>query len=289
MPSPVSFTVAFTSIPSNFSGTASQLGQAIADRLMVTPQDAWNSFQNGGSVPVSNLGPWLKNSNEWYVWNSGTGSYEPATQNGSGLTNATVTQSKLADFTGAGSVLISDGSKRPTELLRSSGSSTTQVLVRGASVPVWADPEIPGKSRFEANLSVDQAINTNGTTVPVAFNTVRHSAVISYDTGNYGPTVANGQVWFFYTALQLEDTAAASTGVQVQLRIHGPSTSIIGETHNFPTITSRVGVSCSGVIPCVATEAVYVDIAITEDTPDAAGMTVAANSDNTRFGGFRLY
>jgi microcystin-dependent protein len=33
-------------------------------------------FQNGGSQPTSNVGPWLKNGNEWVFFNSVTGTYD---------------------------------------------------------------------------------------------------------------------------------------------------------------------------------------------------------------------
>jgi hypothetical protein len=111
---------------------------------------------------------------------------------------------------------------------------------------------------------------------------------VTFDTSTGGLTVHAGEIWFLYTNLQIEDTGAASTGVQINLQIHGSASPVIGTVYNATTMSSRLGMHTSGVVKITADDVLYVYIDPSEDTPVADGMEVADNNENTRFGGFRI-
>lgn len=79
---PVKFVVSMGSLPEGFCGTPQELAQAIADRLIITPDIGQSSFATGSTAPTSNVGPWFKNCEEWFVWDDDTATYIPITKGG---------------------------------------------------------------------------------------------------------------------------------------------------------------------------------------------------------------
>lgn len=77
MPSPVQFNVSIGTLPPNFTGSPQDFANAIASLLLVTPVEDWNSFLVGSSTPTANLGPWLKDGQEWWVWSDSDAAYVP--------------------------------------------------------------------------------------------------------------------------------------------------------------------------------------------------------------------
>jgi hypothetical protein len=74
---PVRFIVTMGALPEGFCGTPQELAQAIADRLIIQANPFNSSFATGSVAPTSNIGPWLKDCEEWYVWDDATGQYIP--------------------------------------------------------------------------------------------------------------------------------------------------------------------------------------------------------------------
>lgn len=287
MPAPVSFSLSLAPLPVDFSGTPQELATAIVDRLSIEPSEPWSSFQNGGAIGTSDVGPILYQGKEWRVWDSGLGAYTYHKQNGAGLVNATVPLTKISDGT-AGSVLIYDADGRPAEKLKGA-SPDGSVLTLVDGLPAWADTFVPGKQYFEATLGSAQSLNTNASAQKVLFDTVRASANVTFDTSNNRVPVTAGEVWFFYTALQIEDTDAPSTDVQVQLDIcragvNNGASSVV----NFASLASRFSMYAAGIFVISSTG--YVDVYVTpqENTPSATGLEIANNATNTRFGGYRI-
>lgn len=288
MPSPVDFNLSLAPLPNNFAGTPQQLATAIVDRLTVTPTAPWSSFQNGGVIPSSDLGPVLYNGTEWRVYDTGLGAYTFATQNGAGLVNNTVTLPKLLGGT-AGSILYYNSLGRPAELLASSGTNG-QTLQLVAGLPAWTTPApLVTSNYFEVTLGTNQTLNTDGSDQVVQFNSVRVQSNVVFDVANYRVPVTIGSVWMFYVSLQVEDELTASTGVQLPISIasvNNPGYTISG-LFNSPALNSRFGVSTMGVLVVSSNDWVRVTVQPNEATPVAGGLSISANN-NTRFGGFRL-
>lgn len=54
-----------------------ELAQAIADRLIVTPGATFNGFAIGSTEPASNVGPWFKDCEQFFVFDDETARYVP--------------------------------------------------------------------------------------------------------------------------------------------------------------------------------------------------------------------
>lgn len=59
--------------------TPQQLADAMVSRMSLVTAQTFALFVTGSTAPTSDVGPWLKNGVEWWVWDSGTGSYVPIT------------------------------------------------------------------------------------------------------------------------------------------------------------------------------------------------------------------
>lgn len=71
--------VEMSALPPSVRFTPQQLADAIAQRLRIVTQAQFALFVTGSTEPSSNVGPWLKNGNSWYVWSDVTGNYVPIT------------------------------------------------------------------------------------------------------------------------------------------------------------------------------------------------------------------
>lgn len=79
----VGLNVAMASLPEGFCPTSMQeLANAIAARLVVTPNTNSSSFAVGSIPPSSNVGPWLKDCLLWYVYDDSTATYIPMAKGG---------------------------------------------------------------------------------------------------------------------------------------------------------------------------------------------------------------
>lgn len=103
MPAPVTFNLSLAPLPANANNyTPQQWAQAVIDRLTIAPSAPWSSFQNGGSIPTSDVGPILFNGVQWKVWSSGAGEYVDLVVEGGGLVSRTVMLNAMADQTPGG-------------------------------------------------------------------------------------------------------------------------------------------------------------------------------------------
>ena len=292
MPSPVEFNVSLSPFPANWAGTPAEQAQATVDRLTVAPREPWSSFQNGGTLPASDVGPVLYNGNEWRVWDTGSGAYTYHKQNGAGLVDGTVPLSKLANFTNAGAVLISNGSKVPTEL---TPATNGQVLTLVGGVPTWVDTFVPasGGNVFEVTLQsgTQQAVNLTGAETTVAFHTARLDPTGAFISASNRWPVDAGTYWFFYAQIQLSEPGSAITNITASLHIRrdGVKTNGLSAYMEAASITANLNLAVSGVM-LIAGGGNYVDVSMEITGTDAGtdGLEVDANATNTRFGGFRI-
>src|SRR4249919_2171094 len=64
-------------LPTAFVGTPQQLATAIVERLSAVSANTISFFASGSVAPTSNVGPWLKNDQTWYVWSDTLATYIP--------------------------------------------------------------------------------------------------------------------------------------------------------------------------------------------------------------------
>lgn len=75
--------VTMGSLPDGFCpATLKELAEAIAARLIVTPNQANSSFASGPIEPSSNQGPWFKNCEELFIFDDATARYVPILKGG---------------------------------------------------------------------------------------------------------------------------------------------------------------------------------------------------------------
>lgn len=74
-PLPVSFEVA--AFPPSESYTPQEFADALAERLSLVSQQDFALFVTGSVEPSSDVGPWLKDGIEWWVWDTVNGNYKP--------------------------------------------------------------------------------------------------------------------------------------------------------------------------------------------------------------------
>lgn len=61
-----------------------ELANAIGARLIISPSTDFNTFAIGSTAPQSNVGPWLKDCTEWFVFDDSTATYIPENSISSG-------------------------------------------------------------------------------------------------------------------------------------------------------------------------------------------------------------
>lgn len=75
---PIRLTVTVGNLPEGYCpANFQQFANDFAARLIVTPNQNNSTFVTGSVEPTSNVGPWLKNCEEWFVFDDATGRYRP--------------------------------------------------------------------------------------------------------------------------------------------------------------------------------------------------------------------
>lgn len=64
-------------LPATFSGTPDDLRREIVRRLKIQSPTGTNFIFIGDNEPTSNVGPWLKNGTQWFVWDETVKRYVP--------------------------------------------------------------------------------------------------------------------------------------------------------------------------------------------------------------------
>lgn len=81
--SQIQLSVAVGSLPEGFCpANYQQLAQAIADRLIISSSQNFSTFVTGSQPPTSNVGPWLKNCEEWFIFDDASATYIPISKGG---------------------------------------------------------------------------------------------------------------------------------------------------------------------------------------------------------------
>jgi hypothetical protein len=72
-------TLQMGALPPQVRWTPQQLAEAMIQRMSLVTQATFALFVTGSTEPSSNVGPWLKNGTEWWVWSNTAGAYVPIT------------------------------------------------------------------------------------------------------------------------------------------------------------------------------------------------------------------
>lgn len=283
MPAPVEFTISLAALTPGFSGDPQALATEIAQRLTISPSEPWSSFVNGGAQPSSNVGPWLKNGNEWWVWSAALGTYTYHSQNGAGLVAKSVPLTALADGSPK-SVLTYDASGRPALI---SGVAGQGIVLDASGLPAFSSP-ITGNF-FVLRASASQDYVADGVHHPVHFNLTSDAVGVTPDLANYRVPIPENSTWQFGASLQIESINGAHTNSEhfVAIRPYQLDAVALGSLDTQPTNVTRLGLQTGGVYKFGAAGYVDVIVASTNNT-GGTDYSVSTNGTNTRFWGFRL-
>lgn len=64
-------------LPATFTGSPQELAAAMVRRMRIVSPSGSNFFVTGSVEPTSNVGPWLKNGTQWFVWSESLKRYVP--------------------------------------------------------------------------------------------------------------------------------------------------------------------------------------------------------------------
>lgn len=71
------FLIQMASLPPTFCGTPQQLAVAMVRRMRIVSPSGSSFFVTGDTEPTSNVGPWLRNGTQWFVFDDATKRYVP--------------------------------------------------------------------------------------------------------------------------------------------------------------------------------------------------------------------
>lgn len=71
------FVIVAAPLPPDFEGDLQDFADELVSRMQIQSPAGQNFFVVGDVEPATNAGPWLKNGNRWWVFNTSTGRYEP--------------------------------------------------------------------------------------------------------------------------------------------------------------------------------------------------------------------
>lgn len=74
---PTSLFIQASPLPATFQGTPNDLFTEMVKRLRILSPSGTNFIFIGDTAPTSNVGPWLKNGTQWWVWDPATKQYQP--------------------------------------------------------------------------------------------------------------------------------------------------------------------------------------------------------------------
>src|SRR5262245_39664794 len=72
------FVIVMAPLPPDFEGNPQDIADAMIERMQIQSPAGTNFFVVGDVEPSSNVGPWLKGGDRWYVFDETTGHYVPA-------------------------------------------------------------------------------------------------------------------------------------------------------------------------------------------------------------------
>lgn len=219
-------------LPTGFRGTPQQLATAIVARLSAVSANAISFFASGSVAPTSNVGPWLKNDQTWYVWSDTLATYIPEIIDPSAL-GYTFSQSapdqnqfkiwfKLNGSNDPDGILIyANGAWKDTYDIRFASYSTTTQMNTAISAAVGSQTRYP----FSAIKAFNQTFTANDPGVVVEFPTAQYDPSSVYNGGTSTFTAPVSGIYTFKAGILISQSSGAQqeTLITLQLAVNGGS------------------------------------------------------------------
>jgi hypothetical protein len=161
-------------LPTNFVGTPQEFADAFVARLSAESANDISFFASGTVAPTSNVGPWLKNDQIWYVWSDPLATYIPQIIEFESLkyiaSNAAPDQTKYVFW------IELDGTGKAIAIKYFSG---------GAWKDVYEDKFALYSTTAQMTAAIEAAKTELQVNYPVAARTTGASQVVNVDGSNY--------------------------------------------------------------------------------------------------------
>jgi len=286
MPSPVQFNVSAGTLPPNFTGTPQQFLDAIAGLLLVTPVEDWNSFVVGSAAPTSDVGPWLKNGQEWWVWSSTAGAYVPLI----------LDDLSIRRFIGETAPLSTE-----YDVWIQTNSSGVPQAVKIYNAGNWVDVYAATLSnyytkaeyntafaKFQTYAGNNQFITAGALASKVDFDAVSFQTGVTFDTTNHRFVAPATGYYSFTASLRMDNTASSTpTGqsINIEFRVNGVPLRYV----EHPIGTAVVGNTFSVSAMASLTQNDYVEVWVQVGIgTGSATWQVTSDSRKSVFEGFRI-
>lgn len=267
MPTTLPVTFVAASLPSNWKGTPQEFLSAIADRLSLEAEDELSFFVVGSVAPTSDVGPWLKDDQTWWVWDEDTGAYIPEILDSLSLRYiVSVSEPDPADY---------------TFWIKVTGYGVPQgvfTYAEGAWVDVYEFRFADYSTTTEMNAAIDAAVDAallfypsvasattqtivvDGNFHKVSFPTELADPESCYDTTLYRYTAPVDGVYEISANIQADNDGGTASGMEMTMNIYknGAPSSIVGGAAVGSPPGARWYPDASGGLPLSAGD--YVEV-----------------------------
>ncbi len=279
-------------LPTGFVGDPQQLATAIVARLSAISANAISFFAAGSVAPTSNVGPWLKNDQTWYVWSDALATYipmivEPESLGYSiGQTAPDPLKFKFwfkldGSNNPIGIFLYANGSWQDVYASIIAGYSTTAQMNAAISAAVGSATKYP----FSGIKAANQTIASNAGAIQLEYPTKEYDPNSVYDGPSSTFTAPVAGIYNFKCGvlLGLGTGTPTDTSMGLILLINGASTFALRTSDRAGDDVSGRTIYVERNIQLSAGQTVTAAISITSSAP--ATWTVDTNSGGNFFQG----
>lgn len=260
MSSPTRLVVRFTPLPPGFRGNLNKFCRAFIDRMEVVSPFSGLQWQIGGLKPTSNVGPWLNDAGQPFVWDETLKDYVPLDISLSldGIEGEIAT----INTTIAGLVT-------PSQLAAAIASATASVDLSGNSYA------------FSGKSTTPQAVISGAGAATVAFNAEDYDLDEAFESGIFTAPVDG--IYRFTAGVRVELSAGTPTDIDFtfSLVVNGVSRSFVTERAGSDTAGRTILMTRD--IPVIAGQ--QVTIKFEPNSTGSATFSIDSNPEATFFQG----
>lgn len=222
-------------LPTGFVGNPQQLASAIVARLTAVSANTLSFFASGSVAPTSNVGPWLKNDQTWYVWSDTLATYVPEIIEAQSL--GYTFSAAAPDQTYYKLWIKLDGAGDPMGIFTYANGAWKDIYASViANYPTQSQvtAEIAtavgnqSKYPFSATKFVNQVVASNGSADDLVFNTTEYDpdSVYSNVTSKFTAPVTG--IYNFRVGVLLGLSSGTPTGISFTLALIVNGVSTVG-------------------------------------------------------------
>lgn len=241
---PLTFRIA--PLPTGFQGSPQQLATEIAARLSAVSANSISFFASGSVAPTSNVGPWLKNDQTWYVWSDTLATYIPEIIDPQSLgytfsvSAPNPNQFKLwIRLDGSGDALgisyFSNGAWKDIYAGQFANYSTTTQMNAAIQQAVGSQ----SKYSFSAIKAVPQTVTAGAGAATIEFPNEQYDIGNHYDNATFKFTAPVTGVYTFRSGILIDLTSGTPTDIEIGLSLVVNGAGVVGFSENESDVSQK--------------------------------------------------